>query len=61
MAVMTVPVALWAGRILGQRWHAIPAQGGESIAMATIATPYYLQKADIQRFLDAFDGYKRQA
>jgi isopenicillin-N epimerase len=25
-----------------------------------LSTPYYLQKADIQRFLEAFDGYKRQ-
>ena len=45
--------ALW-------KQHKIRIRGGAPHKIR-LSTPYYLQKADIQRFLDAFDGYKRQA
>ena len=45
--------ALW-------KQHKIRIRGGAPNKIR-LSTPYYLQKADIQRFLDAFDGYKRQA
>lgn len=38
--------------------HKIRIRGGAPNKIR-LSTPYYLQKADIQRFLDAFDGYKR--
>lgn len=44
--------ALW-------KQHKIRIRGGAPNKIR-LSTPYYLQKADIQRFLDAFDGYKRQ-
>jgi len=43
--------ALW-------KQHKIRIRGGAPNKIR-LSTPYYLQKADIQRFLDAFDGYKR--
>jgi len=44
--------ALW-------KQHKIRIRGGAPHKIR-LSTPYYLQKADIHRFLDAFDGYKRQ-
>jgi isopenicillin-N epimerase len=44
--------ALW-------KQHKIRIRGGAPHKIR-LSTPYYLQKTDIQRFLDAFDGYKRQ-
>jgi isopenicillin-N epimerase len=43
--------ALW-------KQHKIRIRGGAPNKIR-LSTPYYLQKADIQRFLEAFDGYKR--
>jgi isopenicillin-N epimerase len=36
----------------------IRIRGGESSKLR-LSTPYYLQKKDLDRFLDAFDEYKR--
>jgi selenocysteine lyase/cysteine desulfurase len=38
--------------------HKIRIRGGEPSKLR-LSTPYYLQKADIARFLDAFDEYKK--
>ena len=44
--------ALW-------KQHKIRIRGGAPHKIR-LSTPYYLQKTDIHRFLDAFEGYKRQ-
>jgi selenocysteine lyase/cysteine desulfurase len=37
----------------------IRIRGGEPSKLR-LSTPYYLQKKDLDRFLDAFDEYKRE-
>ena len=37
---------------------AIRIRGGEQSKLC-LSTPYYLSKADIDRFLDAFDEYRK--
>jgi len=43
------------------RWktHKIRIRGGEPSKLR-LSTPYYLQKQDIDRFLETFDVYKRE-
>jgi isopenicillin-N epimerase len=39
--------------------HKIRIRGGEPSKLR-LSTPYYLQKKDIDRFLETFDEYKRE-
>jgi selenocysteine lyase/cysteine desulfurase len=39
--------------------HKIRIRGGEPSKLR-LSTPYYLQKKDIDRFLEKFDAYKRE-
>ena len=40
--------------------HKIRIRGGEPSKLR-LSTPYYLQKTEIDRFLDRYDLYKRQS
>jgi hypothetical protein len=43
LAVLAVPLAIWVRRSLSERLNAIPAQGGQRMTVAALATPHYLQ------------------
>jgi isopenicillin-N epimerase len=40
--------------------HKIRIRGGAELSKLRLSTPYYLQKRDIDRFLEKFDQYKRE-
>jgi isopenicillin-N epimerase len=46
-------------RELAYKTHKIRIRGGDPNKLR-LSTPYYLQKKDIDRFLNKFDEYKRE-